>query len=130
MRGQYSIEVMLVVAGFFVVISIFAGMYAGLVREEEDLGIKAKLNLEVNRVRNAVNHVYVMGPGNRIEVDVSLDIYWLEVSDGVGGKGIRMGSGKVEVEREAFVGVVGGRIESAEVLVVRNDGEVRIEEKK
>ena len=117
MKGQYSIEVMLIVAAFFAVMAAFIGIYAGFIGEEHNLGATAKLSLEINRIKNSVNHVYVMGPGNRIELNVSLDSYVLEAEE----NRILMGFGGQNESREVFTRVEGGA-ENSSLLIVKNEG--------
>ena len=124
MRGQYSIEVIMIVAAFFMVISIFVGLYATFSEKEQNIGAKAKMNLEINRIRNAVNHVYVTGPGNRIELEISLGEYEL----GMGERLLVLRHGEMECERGVFAELSPGHVENENVLVIRNEnGGVTVE---
>lgn len=122
MKGQYSIEVIMVVAAFLMVVSIFAGIYIDFMGEEKNLGTRAALSLEASRLGNAINHVYVMGPGNRIEVDIGLGEYVL-----VGhGNLLRLEAGGASAEKEVFAEVEEVEIRNAEVVVVENNGEIML----
>jgi len=123
MRGQYSIEVILIVVAFLSVISIFAGLYLQFAGDEENLGTRAQLKLEVNRIGNAVNHVYVMGPGNSLGLDIALNSSVLVVEKNT----IKLESGGIEVEKTVFANLGEKRIENPHFLFIKNNGSVKIE---
>ena len=98
MRGQYSLEALLVLAGFFVVMGIFVGIYVRFSEEETRLGGEARLRLDLGRIRNAVNDVYVLGHGNERVLEIGLFNCSLEAGNGR----LALRAGKNEAEGGVF----------------------------
>jgi len=116
MRGQYSLEVLLVLAGFFVAMSIFVGIYMRFSEEGMHMGSRARMKMELGGIRNAVNDVYVLGPGNEVVLEVGLEGCVLSAH----GREIVMRAGGSNVSDSVFVAPeVSG---CGKRLRVRNDG--------
>ncbi len=65
MRAQYSIEAILVTAAFFILIGLFAVIYAQLASTERLLSDKAALNFEADLIASRVNTLYYTGQGGQ-----------------------------------------------------------------
>lgn len=71
MKAQSALEAMLVVAGFLLVMSILSGLYLRFSASETSLSTSSRLKIDIHRVANAVNDVYVLGPDNAIRLELS-----------------------------------------------------------
>lgn len=63
MRAQYSIEVILVTAGFFILIGLFTGIYSQLAGIEISISEKADLAFEADLLVSRINILYYTGGG-------------------------------------------------------------------
>ena len=121
MRGSAALEAMLIASAFFAVIGIVSGLFVELTRAETRIGGKLELSSDAERIADAVNAVYLLGPENRIALYVNEKNFTVE-SDG-GRLTVSRGalSAHARTFTEATVESIGGRIE-----VSNEGGTIRI----
>ena len=71
MRAQSAIEAMLIITAFILVMGIFTQLYLNFSAKETSLSTRSRMEIDLHRIANAVNDVYVLGPKNSISLSLS-----------------------------------------------------------
>jgi len=81
MRAQYAIEAMLIAAVFFVLISLFAGLYLGLADVERSAIEKTSLKSSLGGIASRADLAHFLGDGNEFRAQLPANST-LSYSDG------------------------------------------------
>lgn len=73
MRGQYSLEAILIAASFFILIGLFTGIYSRFISIESSAGLKARMERELDLIVFNVNNAYYLGDGNEFKIETKTD---------------------------------------------------------
>ncbi len=71
MRAQSAIEAMLIITAFILVMGIFTQLYLNFSAKETSLSTRSRMEIDLHRIANAINDVYVLGPKNAISLSLS-----------------------------------------------------------
>jgi len=81
MRASYSIEAILLAACFFILISLFAGVYAQMSEAERGISLKMDMESDAELLASRINTLYYTGQGGQYTIERRSDAA-ISYSDG------------------------------------------------
>lgn len=81
MRASYSIEAILLTACFFILISLFAGVYAQMTQSERGISMRMDLESDAELLASRINTLYYTGQGGQYTIERRSDAE-ISYSDG------------------------------------------------
>lgn len=122
MRAQYAIEAMLIAAVFFVLISLFAGLYLQISDAERSAADKSSLKRSLGLIASRADALYFLGEGSEFRVEIPANST-LSYSGGV----LSLSRNGVNASRKVLANVVLAETKK-NVRLVNLNGTVYIEE--
>lgn len=69
MRASYSIEAILLAACFFILISLFAGIYARMAEAEKGISMQMDIESDAELLASRINTLYYTGQGGQYTIE-------------------------------------------------------------
>lgn len=122
MRAQYAIEAMLIAAVFFVLISLFAGLYLSLADAERSAIEKIRLRSSLDSIASRADLAHFLGDGNAFRAEMPANST-LAYSDG----SLSLFRNGQNASKKVFAKVVLSGPEKG-LMVINRNGTVFVEE--